>query len=105
MAFNMALILWPENLSYDWQLGSIPLITSVRDPRNLLSLSLALAIILLSYKCRSLIWDVVRYLIASVNANPLVMPAPAASPSNPLADQRHEVRPLVTVSLCMVRLM
>lgn len=37
-AFNWLLVLWPSTLSHDWQMGSIPLLTSVSDPRNLLTL-------------------------------------------------------------------
>ncbi|CAG9860211.1 unnamed protein product [Phyllotreta striolata] len=48
-AFNMWLLLCPATLSHDWQMGSIPLVTSIYDPRNLvtaffLGLTLLLAI-------------------------------------------------------------
>ena len=37
-AFNFWLLLAPVSLSYDWQMGSIPLIQKWTDPRNLVSL-------------------------------------------------------------------
>lgn len=37
-AFNWWLVLCPSTLSHDWQMGSIPLLTSLSDPRNLLTL-------------------------------------------------------------------
>lgn len=37
-AFNWWLVLCPSTLSHDWQMGSIPLLTSISDPRNLLTL-------------------------------------------------------------------
>jgi hypothetical protein len=36
--FNFWLILCPHHLSYDWQMGSIPLLNSFSDPRNLATL-------------------------------------------------------------------
>ena len=33
-AFNSELLLAPITLSYDWQMGSIPLVEAVEDPRN-----------------------------------------------------------------------
>ncbi|XP_064476888.1 protein O-mannosyl-transferase TMTC1-like [Ornithodoros turicata] len=40
-AFNAWLTLFPGTLSYDWQMGSIPLVTSLSDPRNVMTLALA----------------------------------------------------------------
>ncbi|XP_076346321.1 protein O-mannosyl-transferase TMTC1-like isoform X2 [Tachypleus tridentatus] len=37
--FNVGLLLFPACLSYDWQMGSIPLVESLLDPRNLVTLS------------------------------------------------------------------
>ncbi|XP_050507114.1 protein O-mannosyl-transferase TMTC1-like [Diabrotica virgifera virgifera] len=37
VAFNFWLLLCPCTLSHDWQMGSIPLITSVNDSRNILT--------------------------------------------------------------------
>ncbi|BFZ09595.1 hypothetical protein BsWGS_12633 [Bradybaena similaris] len=37
-AFNLWLLLCPATLSYDWAGGSIPLVSSVSDPRNVTSL-------------------------------------------------------------------
>ncbi|GFR75876.1 transmembrane and TPR repeat-containing protein 2-like [Elysia marginata] len=31
---NLWLLLCPVNLSYDWTLGSVPLVTDIGDPRN-----------------------------------------------------------------------
>uniref|UniRef100_A0A6E8WCY3 dolichyl-phosphate-mannose--protein mannosyltransferase n=2 Tax=gambiae species complex TaxID=44542 RepID=A0A6E8WCY3_ANOCL len=36
-AFNWWLLLCPSTLSHDWQMGSIPLVTTLSDPRNLLT--------------------------------------------------------------------
>ena len=46
-AHNTWLLLCPEQLSYDWQLGSIPLVTSLSDPRNVASCALYGAIVVL----------------------------------------------------------
>lgn len=32
--FNLFLIIYPMTLSYDWQMGSIPLVETIRDSRN-----------------------------------------------------------------------
>lgn len=49
-AFNWWLILCPSTISHDWQMGSIPLVTSVSDPRNLLTMGALVAACLLFYK-------------------------------------------------------
>jgi len=36
-AFNLWLILCPATLSHDWQMGSVPLVTSMSDSRNFLT--------------------------------------------------------------------
>ncbi|KAL1502695.1 hypothetical protein ABEB36_007803 [Hypothenemus hampei] len=36
-AFNLWLILCPATLSHDWQMGSVPLVTSISDSRNFLT--------------------------------------------------------------------
>ncbi|GBL79011.1 Transmembrane and TPR repeat-containing protein 3 [Araneus ventricosus] len=41
-AFNFWMLLNPSTLSYDWQMGSIPLVTSIFDVRNVASLLLFL---------------------------------------------------------------
>ncbi|XP_069484632.1 protein O-mannosyl-transferase TMTC1 [Ambystoma mexicanum] len=51
LAFNTWLLLAPITLCYDWQVGSIPLIESVWDVRNLATLTLLLIMILLSVHC------------------------------------------------------
>ena len=38
--FNLQLLVMPSTLSYDWSMSSIPLVTSIADPRNVLSLCL-----------------------------------------------------------------
>jgi hypothetical protein len=58
-AHNFWLLLCPDNLSYDWQMGSIPLIKSVTDERNLVSLTFYLGLFGLCWKslnseCRQL---------------------------------------------------
>ncbi|XP_063883002.1 protein O-mannosyl-transferase TMTC1-like [Scylla paramamosain] len=46
-AFNAWLLLCPLALAHDWQMGSVPLITSPDDPRNLASLLFYAALLLL----------------------------------------------------------
>ena len=43
------LLLFPYILCYDWQMGSIPLVESLTDPRNLSSLLFLLCLLSLSY--------------------------------------------------------
>ncbi|XP_045459919.1 protein O-mannosyl-transferase TMTC1-like [Melitaea cinxia] len=50
-AFNWWLLLCPWTLSHDWQMGSIPLITSGWDPRNLMTCAALIALLALSYRC------------------------------------------------------
>ncbi|XP_059061198.1 protein O-mannosyl-transferase TMTC1-like [Achroia grisella] len=50
-AFNWWLLLCPWTLSHDWQMGSVPLITSGWDPRNLLTCAAIIALVALSYRC------------------------------------------------------
>lgn len=49
-AFNWWLLLCPSTLSHDWQMGSIPLVTSMGDVRNILTFLTFFIIILLSYR-------------------------------------------------------
>ena len=49
-AFNCWLLLCPTTLSHDWQMNSIPLIMSVKDTRNLLTIITFCVIILVIYK-------------------------------------------------------
>ncbi|XP_058830997.1 protein O-mannosyl-transferase TMTC1-like [Topomyia yanbarensis] len=49
-AFNWWLLLCPSTLSHDWQMGSIPLVTSISDPRNLLTFIAFFAALLLVYR-------------------------------------------------------
>ncbi|XP_062446399.1 protein O-mannosyl-transferase TMTC1 [Rhea pennata] len=51
LAFNAWLLLAPITLCYDWQVGSIPLVESVWDARNLATVFLALVLMLLSLHC------------------------------------------------------
>ncbi|XP_014792972.1 PREDICTED: transmembrane and TPR repeat-containing protein 1 [Calidris pugnax] len=51
LAFNAWLLLAPITLCYDWQVGSIPLIESVWDVRNLATVFLVLVMALLSLHC------------------------------------------------------
>lgn len=66
MAFNVAMIVFPENLSYDWQMGSIPLIASVRDHRNLLTLTVIAFIVIICIKFQSLILDVIKRVLSAL---------------------------------------
>lgn len=49
-AFNWWLVLCPSTLSHDWQMGSIPLLTSISDPRNLLTLWAFASTVLMLHK-------------------------------------------------------
>jgi protein O-mannosyl-transferase len=49
-AFNCWLLLCPWALSHDWQMGSVPLVTSWFDPRNLATLLLFGSCLALAYK-------------------------------------------------------
>lgn len=49
-AFNWWLVLCPSSLSHDWQMGSIPLLTSISDARNLLTLWALASTILMIHK-------------------------------------------------------
>ena len=49
IAFNSWLLLSPSVLSYDWQMGSIPLVQSPLDSRNLGTLMFAMIAVLLVY--------------------------------------------------------
>ncbi|XP_075796820.1 protein O-mannosyl-transferase TMTC1 isoform X2 [Pelodiscus sinensis] len=51
LAFNAWLLLAPITLCYDWQVGSIPLIESIWDVRNLATVLLVMVMILLSLHC------------------------------------------------------
>ncbi|XP_074925289.1 protein O-mannosyl-transferase TMTC1 isoform X1 [Chelonoidis abingdonii] len=51
LAFNSWLLLAPITLCYDWQVGSIPLIESIWDVRNLATVLLVVVMILLSLHC------------------------------------------------------
>ncbi|XP_072164722.1 protein O-mannosyl-transferase TMTC1-like [Diadema setosum] len=51
VAFNIGLLLCPVTLSYDWQVGSIPLIESWRDSRNLATLAAVGGLLSLGLHC------------------------------------------------------
>ncbi|XP_065299495.1 protein O-mannosyl-transferase TMTC1-like [Dermacentor albipictus] len=49
-AFNAWLIMFPRTLSYDWQMGSIPLVESPYDPRNLATMALLATLAALAWR-------------------------------------------------------
>ncbi|XP_028811163.1 protein O-mannosyl-transferase TMTC1-like [Denticeps clupeoides] len=51
LAFNAWLLLAPIILCYDWQVGSIPLVESLWDPRNGASLLLGVSMLALCVRC------------------------------------------------------
>ncbi len=51
-AFNVWLALCPNQLSFDWSMDAVPLITTWTDPRNAFTLSFYLGLCLLLYKAR-----------------------------------------------------
>lgn len=59
-AFNAALLLAPTNLSYDWQMGSVALVQSPLDPRNIFSLLLAIVLGAFLWKCRARLLELLR---------------------------------------------
>ncbi|XP_037555691.1 protein O-mannosyl-transferase TMTC1-like [Dermacentor silvarum] len=52
-AFNAWLVLCPRTLSYDWQMGSVPLVTSPFDPRNLATVVVFVALAALAWRALS----------------------------------------------------
>uniref|UniRef100_S4RQM2 dolichyl-phosphate-mannose--protein mannosyltransferase n=1 Tax=Petromyzon marinus TaxID=7757 RepID=S4RQM2_PETMA len=50
-ALNAWLLLCPRTLSYDWQAGSVELLTSARDPRVLAPTGLALGLGIIAMRC------------------------------------------------------
>ncbi|CAK1577953.1 unnamed protein product [Parnassius mnemosyne] len=50
-AFNCWLLICPWTLSHDWQMGSISLVTSGWDPRNLITVTVLIALLAISYCC------------------------------------------------------
>ncbi|CAH1154750.1 unnamed protein product [Phaedon cochleariae] len=56
-AFNWWLLICPSTLSHDWQMGSIPVVSSVNDSRNFLTLFCFLVLILLAVKSISELED------------------------------------------------
>jgi len=57
-SFNARLLLSPIILSYDWQMGSIELITSISDTRNIWALILVIAL-------GAIIWKIYRHSTSS----------------------------------------
>ncbi|XP_059508271.1 protein O-mannosyl-transferase TMTC1 [Stegostoma tigrinum] len=51
LAFNAWLLLAPITLCYDWQVGSIPLVESLWDTRNVATVVFGLAMLLLMWNC------------------------------------------------------
>lgn len=50
-AFNWWLLVCPSTLSHDWQMGSIPLVTSLADCRNLTTALFLTCCVLIAYRC------------------------------------------------------
>uniref|UniRef100_A0A3Q2FM55 dolichyl-phosphate-mannose--protein mannosyltransferase n=1 Tax=Cyprinodon variegatus TaxID=28743 RepID=A0A3Q2FM55_CYPVA len=51
LSFNAWLLLAPIVLCYDWQVGSIPLVESVMDVRNMATMLLAVVMVALCWRC------------------------------------------------------
>lgn len=49
--FNFWLILFPNTLSFDWGMDAIPRISSIKDPRNICTLTFYVTIFILSRRC------------------------------------------------------
>ncbi|KAB0799708.1 hypothetical protein PPYR_07588 [Photinus pyralis] len=50
-AFNFGLLLYPSSLSFDWGMDAIPRVTSLRDPRNCVSVVFYMTLVLLVRYC------------------------------------------------------
>ncbi|XP_049865069.1 protein O-mannosyl-transferase TMTC1-like [Pectinophora gossypiella] len=77
-AFNWWLLLCPWSLSHDWQMGSVPLVTSGWDPRNLMTCAALIAFLALAYRC-FLDLEMQRHTPAVVGVLLLVLPYLPAS--------------------------
>lgn len=51
VAFNLWLLLCPRTLSYDWQVGSVPLVTTLSDIRNLATLAFYVTLTVAVCRC------------------------------------------------------
>ncbi|XP_055136219.1 protein O-mannosyl-transferase TMTC1 isoform X3 [Symphalangus syndactylus] len=70
LAFNVWLLLAPVTLCYDWQVGSIPLVETIWDMRNLATILLAVVMALLSLHCLAAFKHSLRLLLPKVPASP-----------------------------------
>ncbi|XP_049865202.1 protein O-mannosyl-transferase TMTC1-like [Pectinophora gossypiella] len=77
-AFNWWLLLCPWSLSHDWQMGSVPLVTSGWDLRNLVTCAAFGALLLLCYRCVADL-EVQRHTPAVIGLLLLVIPFVPAS--------------------------
>ncbi|XP_050342068.1 protein O-mannosyl-transferase TMTC1-like [Nymphalis io] len=77
-AFNWWLLICPWTLSHDWQMGSVPLITSGWDPRNFITCAAFGALLLLCYRCITDL-EVQRHTPAVIGLLMLVVPFVPAS--------------------------
>ncbi|KAL1130039.1 hypothetical protein AAG570_012982 [Ranatra chinensis] len=50
-AFNWWLIVCPSTLSHDWQMGSVPLVASLADSRNLATCVFFGCCLIIAYRC------------------------------------------------------
>ncbi|KAF2881522.1 hypothetical protein ILUMI_24656 [Ignelater luminosus] len=55
--FNFGLLLYPNSLSFDWGMDAIPRITSLRDPRNCVSILFYLTLGLITRHCVKKLYD------------------------------------------------
>lgn len=51
--FNLALLFYPSTLCADWTMGSIPLITSFNDTRNIATLCTFTGLLVVALRCAS----------------------------------------------------
>lgn len=63
-AFNFWLMLCPTQLSFDWSMDAIPLITSWSDPRNVLSAVFYAGLLALAYRTRKVSDDISALFLA-----------------------------------------
>ncbi|KAF5897177.1 transmembrane and TPR repeat-containing protein 1-like, partial [Clarias magur] len=69
LAFNAWLLLAPIVLCYDWQVGSIPLVESLWDSRNMAAVMLALGMLALCLHCVTSLQDRVTSVSAAMATN------------------------------------
>nr|XP_053655610.1 protein O-mannosyl-transferase TMTC2-like [Cherax quadricarinatus] len=61
-AVHARLLLWPATLSFDWSMGSVPLVTSLSDPANLETVALLVCVLALAVTASTACWRARQHL-------------------------------------------